>query len=868
MPPESTAESTTDRPHPCSVRGVSPDHLDDDIARQIDLHYLVEKCQAHQHTATCYKYITKATDIKECRFHLHPDNYRAESSINVETGDICLRCLNGMVNNFNRVMIEAIRCNMDIKFIGTGESVKAVIYYITNYITKTQLKAHVSYAALELAVKKLEHEDLTDDDLTIRAKKLLQKCAYALLTHQELSAQQVATYLLQFDDHFVSHKFTNLYWTSFEKFVNDQCPSEECYSHEGHHVLTDDTATDDTATNELGLDNQPSDDIDNMLVPEDGDDEMNQIDEPLDTENLDDLADDEDEITFSVEDDGAVRPLASQVLDYITRPAALHHICLWDFIAQIKKVTKRNQTSDSSANSDIEATDLADGDNTHQSDRALLQLDTRTRPRFSLPVEHPEHDHKDMQIIHPHNRFIPVPIGPAIPRRDRVALYPKYCRLMLILFKPWRAVTDLKSNHQQWTNAFEAFRTYCTPECAVIIDNMQVLHECKDSHDDHIKRRQREQMQRQPSAPQTTYTDLPTSIQGDISVELEEADFLDQLRDIQRSRSFTDLDLYETATECVDHANNYSLFDSDVYSAKFDDTDLNVQEDDVEMLNDGLETIWENEYKARRDAWKDKVKATPLQPTSSVPSISTCDSRSVVQVMRNAALDIVNRREPSIRQDMRPTNIDVDIDIPDIVARWTLNCEQTIAFRKIAEHSLKNDATQLRMYIGGAGGTGKSRVIDAVSDWFNSRNQARRFRLASFTGAAAKNINGVTLHAALCLSQSVKSLQQRSPNSKTIRDLTAMWEGVDYLFIDEVSMISCNLMQQIHDALTIAKCDKSNFGGINIIFAGDFAQLPPVGGTHLYTPLSRGTEQYQRNQMTYNENVLGGKAMAGRVHKY
>ena len=62
---------------------------------------------------------------------------------------------------------------MDIKFIGSGAAAKAIIYYITNYITESQLKTHVAFAALELSVKKLGEFDPTEDELTIQAKCLL-----------------------------------------------------------------------------------------------------------------------------------------------------------------------------------------------------------------------------------------------------------------------------------------------------------------------------------------------------------------------------------------------------------------------------------------------------------------------------------------------------------------------------------------------------------------------------------------------------------------------------------------------------------------------------------------------------------------------
>ncbi|KAJ7779991.1 hypothetical protein B0H16DRAFT_1223117, partial [Mycena metata] len=80
-----------------------------------------------------------------------------------------------------------------------------------------------------------------------------------------------------------------------------------------------------------------------------------------------------------------------------------------------------------------------------------------------------------------------------------------------------------------------------------------------------------------------------------------------------------------------------------------------------------------------------------------------------------------------------------------------LNAEQARAFSIVAQHSMASNRDPLRMHLGGPGGTGKSRVIDALQDFFVARKQPRRFRLASYTGVAARNISGMTLHAALML---------------------------------------------------------------------------------------------------------------------
>ncbi|KAG1830651.1 hypothetical protein EV424DRAFT_1298746, partial [Suillus variegatus] len=68
-------------------------------------------------------------------------------------------------------------------------------------------------------------------------------------------------------------------------------------------------------------------------------------------------------------------------------------------------------------------------------------------------------------------------------------------------------------------------------------------------------------------------------------------------------------------------------------------------------------------------------------------------------------------------------------------------------------------------------------------------------------------------------------------------------------------MISCNFLMQIHEALCEAKENSAPFGGISIVFAGDFAQLPPVGQWGLHRKLNT-------NAMT---TVKGQNSMFGKL---
>ena len=56
---------------------------------------------------------------------------------------------------------------------------------------------------------------------------------------------------------------------------------------------------------------------------------------------------------------------------------------------------------------------------------------------------------------------------------------------MLILFEPWRDVMDLKTIHLTWQEAFQSWRVSAnySPEIDQILNNMNLLNECKDSKD-------------------------------------------------------------------------------------------------------------------------------------------------------------------------------------------------------------------------------------------------------------------------------------------------------------------------------------------------------------------------------------------------
>ncbi|KAJ7315609.1 hypothetical protein DFH08DRAFT_1039826 [Mycena albidolilacea] len=162
----------------------------------------------------------------------------------------------------------------------------------------------------EAAVKKLGEYNPSEDHIATRAKKLLQKCAYAMISQQELSRQQVSSYLLDFEEHFTSHSYRNFYWTSFESFINMEDPSPECYPA------------------------KTSPDVGDHSGPLDSD-----LDDELNNPGTEEI-DNEDEIRVSVDGSGNLVPA-----DYQMRGNELQSACVWDFMSRVDNADKAQKSS-------------------------------------------------------------------------------------------------------------------------------------------------------------------------------------------------------------------------------------------------------------------------------------------------------------------------------------------------------------------------------------------------------------------------------------------------------------------------------------------------------------------------------------------
>jgi ATP-dependent DNA helicase PIF1 len=150
-----------------------------------------------------------------------------------------------------------------------------------------------------------------------------------------------------------------------------------------------------------------------------------------------------------------------------------------------------------------------------------------------------------------------------------------------------------------------------------------------------------------------------------------------------------------------------------------------------------------------------------------------------------------------------------------------LSREQQIAFDKYVQgHNI---------FITGPGGTGKSELIRMI--YKHAFSRFKNIHVTALTGCASilLNCKAKTLHSWAGIGLGNRTTEQLVTKIKKNKFLKSVWKETDILVVDEVSMLSLKLFNMLN---TIGKAIRKNqkpFGGIQVIFSGDFYQLPPVG---------------------------------------
>ena len=127
------------------------------------------------------------------------------------------------------------------------------------------------------------------------------------------------------------------------------------------------------------------------------------------------------------------------------------------------------------------------------------------------------------------------------------------------------------------------------------------------------------------------------------------------------------------------------------------------------------------------------------------------------------------------------------------------------------------------VFLTGGAGVGKSYITNEIIKEYRSR--AKQVVALGSTGVSAVNIGGFTIHSFFVfgISSNFEELNQSDKRAKKrLMDLKKVLKATDLIIIDEISMVSADLLDMIAYRL-------NNYGYLGkVLFVGDFFQLPPV----------------------------------------
>ena len=151
----------------------------------------------------------------------------------------------------------------------------------------------------------------------------------------------------------------------------------------------------------------------------------------------------------------------------------------------------------------------------------------------------------------------------------------------------------------------------------------------------------------------------------------------------------------------------------------------------------------------------------------------------------------------------------------------TLSIEQECALQQFENGD--------NLFITGEGGTGKTLLIRHLVQ--AAKHNGRKIQVCAMTGFAALllNCNARTIHSWSGIKLGKGELNSIVESIIYNHVARNMWRNTDILIVDEVSMMSKRIFDILsHVGKKVRKCYDKPFGGLQLIFVGDFFQLPPV----------------------------------------
>ncbi|KAM5532632.1 hypothetical protein V8D89_013676, partial [Ganoderma adspersum] len=523
-----------------------------------------------------------------------------------------------------------------------------------------------------------------------------------------------------------------------------------------------------------------------------------------------------------------------QVTDYMLRGPELDDYSLFTFV---RNTYEQQIRADDRLRGSGEAATQDDGQR-----RQGRPKNKRSQYLYRHPNSQTKH--RIVRSAH-HNTLVNI-IGRWLPRRDDDDTHDLYCAAMLMLLKPWRELSsDLRPEGLSWREAFERFEVSASASVRITLSGAQYFYECASAADRDRRQQAAGPGEREDQAMVDRNTDgMDVDVDGDWEHD-HDNDGVDDVDNMEMDYSEAGLEaLKGMRTSLAERLYAHGALVAARAAGYFPDMRLQTwevceQEGSTSAGVNGIDELqrWKEQMEAdvrdkalAEDEGMDGAEGDDHDEGE--PSVSVLSNRK----RRDAPASVRYEEDASGERPLDPVEVNdlrpAQFRAYDILV-WHL--ERTLQGDK--------DVAPLRMIIHGEGGTGKSRVIQTVTEAFKKHRSAFLLVKAAYTGIAASLIDGKTTHVIARI-----KVGRRGQNTKLTdeakRILQVFWSKKRYLILDEYSMLAktflTELSRNIATGMEGSGLDSNApFGGINVVLCGDLHQFPPVacsGREALYEP--------------------------------
>ena len=181
-----------------------------------------------------------------------------------------------------------------------------------------------------------------------------------------------------------------------------------------------------------------------------------------------------------------------------------------------------------------------------------------------------------------------------------------------------------------------------------------------------------------------------------------------------------------------------------------------------------------------------------------------------------------------------------------------LTAQQLKAYNIAVEYISGQKDRQMLMFVTGEGGTGKSFLISLIMEYTQICHGKQKGLYGSAlavapTGAAANVIKGYTWQSVYGKGRNKSKSKVCNMSKECAQAVGSKIAGVKLIVLDEISMINLETLNeiserqiaamgtQISDPTERLNLKSKHFGGVHILFTGDFYQLKPIQPEAIYT---------------------------------